>query len=71
MCDLQVGLGFRPGFGQQPDPAPQVAFEHQPPEPIDAVADDADGARPTPNGAGQRLRYSLVRKVTYSSRFPD
>ena len=43
--DLQVELGFRPGFGQQPEPAP----ERQPPQPVDAVADYADGpARPAP-----------------------
>ena len=47
MGDRQVGLGFRPGFRQQPDAAPEASFEHQPPEPVDAVADHADGARRT------------------------
>ena len=41
--DLQVGLGFRPGFGQQPDPAPGLAPVQQPPQPGDAVTDYADG----------------------------
>ena len=45
--NLQVGLGLRPGFRQQPDTAPQAALEQQPPEPVDAVADHADGARRT------------------------
>ena len=35
----QVGLGFRPGFGQQPDPVPEASFEQQP---ADAVSDYAD-----------------------------
>ena len=47
MRDLQVGLGFRPGFGQQPDAAPEASFEQQSPQPVDAVADYADGARRT------------------------
>ena len=47
VCDLQVGLGFRPGFGQRPDAAPEAALEQQAPEPVDAVADHADGARRT------------------------
>ena len=39
--DFQVGLGF----GQQPEAAP----EQQPPQPVYAVADDADGPhRPAP-----------------------
>ena len=47
--DLQVELGFWPGFGQQPDPVPEPAPEQQPPQPVDAVADYADGpARPAP-----------------------
>ena len=33
-CDLQVGLGLRPGFGQQPDAAPEPALEQQAPEPV-------------------------------------
>ena len=45
MCDLQVLLRLGPGFGQQPDAGPKASFEPQPPEPIDAVAYDADGAR--------------------------
>ena len=50
--DLQVGLGFRPGFGQQPDAVPEPAPEKQPPQPVDAVADDADDpARPTARAA--------------------
>ena len=41
--DLQVGLGFRPGFGQQPYPAPEPAPVQQPPQPGNAVPDYADG----------------------------
>ena len=48
--NLQVELGFRPGFGQQPDAAPEAALEQQAPEPVDAVADHADGARRTATG---------------------
>ena len=48
--NLQVELGFRPGFGQQPDAAPEAALEQQAPEPVDAVADHADGARRTTTG---------------------
>ena len=44
-ADLQVGLGFRPGFGQQPDTTPEATPEQQAPKPVDAVADHADGAR--------------------------
>ena len=51
MSHLQVGLGLRPGFGQQPDAGPETTFEQQPPEPVDAVADHADGAR----GTGPRV----------------
>ena len=40
--DFQVGLGFGPGFGQQPDPVPEVTLEQQSPQPVDAVADYAD-----------------------------
>ncbi len=40
--DFQVGLGFGPGFGQQPDPVPEAALEQQSPQPVDAVADYAD-----------------------------
>ena len=47
MRDLQVGLGLWPRFGQQPDAAPEASFEQQTPQPVDAVADDADGARRT------------------------
>ena len=50
--DLQVGFGFRPGFGQQPDPAPEAAPEQQPPQPVNAVADYDDGSsRPVPRAA--------------------
>ncbi len=60
--DLQVGLGFRPGFGQQPDPAPESAPEQQPPQPVDAVADHADGPpRPMPRVAVSR-RQRLGRR---------
>ncbi len=49
--NLQVELGFRPGFGQQPDAAPEAALQQQAPEPVDAVvADHADGARRTATG---------------------
>ena len=41
--DLQVGLGFRPGFGQRPYPAPEPAPVQQSPQPGDAVTDYADG----------------------------
>ena len=50
--DLQAGLGLWPGFGQQPDAAPESALEEQPPEPVDAVPDYAYGtARPAPGVA--------------------
>ena len=45
--NLQVELGFWPGFGQQPDAAPEAALEQQAAEPVDAVADHAHGARRT------------------------
>ena len=49
--DLQVRLGLWPGFGQQPDAAPEPALEEQPPEPVDAVPDYAYGAaRPGARG---------------------
>ena len=55
--DLQVGLGFRPRLRQQPDPAPEPAPVQQPPQPVDAVADDADGPyRPAPRGAAAGSR---------------
>ena len=41
--DLQVELGIRPGFGQQPYPVPEPAPVQQPPQPGDAVADYAYG----------------------------
>ena len=44
---LQAGLGFRPGFGQQPDPAPEPSPVQRAPEPGDAMPDYADGARRT------------------------
>ena len=51
--DLQVGLGFRPGLGMQPDAAPEPASEQQPPQPVNAVADHADGpSQPTPRVKG-------------------
>ena len=40
---LQVGLGFRPRFGQQLDPAPEPSPVQRAPEPGDAMADYADG----------------------------
>ena len=45
--DFQVGLGLWPRFGQQPDAAPEATLEQQAPEPVDAVANHADGARRT------------------------
>ena len=49
---LQAGLGFWPRFGQQPHPAPKLALVHQPPQPADAVVDQADGpSRPAPTTA--------------------
>ena len=57
--DLQGWFGFRPGFGQQPDPAPEAAPEQQPPQPVNAVADDADGPyRPAPGVAAPGSRCS-------------
>ena len=47
MGDLQVGLGFRLGSGQQPSTAPEAPLEQQTPEPVDAVEDHADGSRRT------------------------
>lgn len=53
--DLQVGFRLRPRFGQRPE----AALEHQPAQPVDAVADHADGARRTsprvPMVGSQRL----------------
>ena len=47
----RLGLGSL-GFGQQPYPAPEAAPEQQPPQPVNAVADDADGPyRPAPGVA--------------------
>ena len=61
--DLQVRLGLWPGFGQQPDAAPEPALEEQPPEPVDAVPDYAYGAaRPAPGVAmyeSWRLGWTL------------
>ena len=45
MSDLQVVLGLWPGFGQQPDSAPEASFEQHASEPVEAVAEHADGAR--------------------------
>ena len=28
--DLDIGIGFRPGFGQQPNPTPEPALVEQP-----------------------------------------
>ena len=66
--NLQVGLGFWPGFrqqpdaapeptleGQQPDAAPEPTLEEQPSEPVDAMSGYADGAaRPAPGVAMYR-----------------
>ena len=41
--DLQVELGIRSGFGQQPYPVPEPPPVPQPPQPGDAVADYAYG----------------------------
>ena len=50
--NLQVGLGFWPGFRQQPDAAPEPTLEEQPSEPVDAMSGYADGAaRPAPGVA--------------------
>ena len=38
----RVELGFRPGFGQQPDPVPEPALVHQTAQPIDAAPEYAD-----------------------------
>ena len=43
MDDLQVGLGLGPRFRLQPDVAPEPASYQQPPQPVNAVADYADG----------------------------
>ena len=60
--NLQVGLGFRPGLRQQPDPAPEAAPEQQPPQPVNAVADDADGPyRPAPGVAAPGSRRSRIQ----------
>ena len=57
--DLQVRLGFRPGLRQQPDAAPEAAPEQQPPQPVNAVADHADGpSRPAPGVAAPGSRCS-------------
>ena len=45
MSDLQVGLVLWPGFGQKPDASPEASSEQQSPEPVDAVAEHAYGAR--------------------------
>ena len=41
--DLDAGIGFGPGFGQQPNPPPEPALAQQPPQPAYAVPDYADG----------------------------
>ena len=60
--DLQVGFGFRPGFGQEPDAAPEAASEQQPPQPVDAVADHADGSSRPPPRAAVLGRQGLGRR---------
>ena len=71
MGDRQVGLGFRPGFGQQPDAAPEASFEQQPPEPVDAVADHADGARRTAPRVPVIGSQSLGRRPQIAWGDPD
>ena len=57
MVGDQGWFGFRPGFGQQPDTVPEPSSEQQPPQPVDAVADDADGPyRPAPGVAAPGSR---------------
>ena len=71
MGNLQGGLGFRPGFGQQPDPAPEPSSEQQPPQSVDAVADDADGPyRPAPRVAAPSPAGPSTVSVTCGSAFP-
>ena len=78
--DLQVGLGLGPGFGQQPHPAPEAAPEQQPPQPVDAVPDHADGPpRPVPRvavpgrqrdsalGGVRRLPGAILRSLASST----
>ena len=42
MGNRQACFGFRPGFWQEPDPAPEASLEQHPPQPVNAVADYAD-----------------------------
>ena len=41
----KLGLGFRPGFGQQPNPTPEPALVEQPSQPADVIPDYADRPR--------------------------
>ena len=43
--DLDIGIGFRPGFGQQPNQTPEPALVEQRSQPADAIADYADRPR--------------------------
>ena len=53
--DLQVGLGFGPGFREQPYPAPEPAPAHQLGHPDAALMDHADTpSRPVPGAAVRR-----------------
>ena len=53
--DLQVGLGFGPGFGQQPHPASEPVPVHQLGQPDAALMDYADTpSRPAPGVAVSR-----------------
>ena len=53
--DLQVGLGFGPGFREQPYPAPEPAPVHQLGQPDAALMDYADTpSRPVPGAAVRR-----------------
>ena len=39
--DLHIRVGFRPGFGQQPNATPEPALMQQPSQPADAIPDYA------------------------------
>ena len=60
--DLQVGLGFGPGFGQQPYPAPEPSPVRQSPQPGDAVPDYADGPSRLLPATAVRGRQRLGRR---------
>ena len=74
--DLDIGIGFRPGFGQQPNPTPEPALVEQPSQPADAVADYADRPRGPVAGVvasrgGVRSRPgSILRSWASSTRVP-